>query len=286
MRSCNAPRRIFLVLATAMCCIALFASSANADDGTTTPRAIPAARAMPRSFSSYDELVAYASTLAADQSALDQKLIDTRTQLDQAVATIGALNAEEPTRGGALFDTEIEGQAREAHAEAARLSAKAVSLQRTAQQLSAAGALTAPATAAWRMPTVGQITQPFGPTALGVEPARVYNGTSYAHFHDGVDIAGVWAADIVAPARGRVVFVGRMMDGAEVVVIAHDGGLVSMYAHLDDALHPPTVKAGDELAAGQKIGTVGATGIVTGAHLHWGVWRNGQLIDPMSLVSK
>jgi len=136
------------------------------------------------------------------------------------------------------------------------------------------------------MPTVGQITQPFGPTSLGVEPARVYNGVSYAHFHDGVDIAGVWAADIVAPARGRVVFVGQMMDGAEVVVIAHDGGLVSMYAHLDNYLHPPAVQAGDEVAAGQKIGAVGMTGIVTGAHLNWGVWRNGQLIDPLSLFAK
>jgi bla regulator protein blaR1 len=76
------------------------------------------------------------------------------------------------------------------------------------------------------------------------------------------------------------------MDGAEVVVIAHDGGLVSMYAHLDNSAHPPTVKAGDEVAAGQKIGTVGMTGIVTGAHLHWAVWRSGQLIDPLSLVAK
>ena len=235
--------------------IVLFASSANADDGATpTPRAVPATRAMPRSFSSYDDLIKYATQVAADQSALDQKLIDARTQFDRVITTLGVL------------------------------SVTAVTLYRTQEQLSAAGALTAPATPAWRVPTIGEITQPFGPTSLGVEPARVYKGVSYAHFHDGVDIAGAWAADIVAPARGRVVFVGTMMDGAEVVVIAHDGGLVSMYAHLDNRQHPPTVAAGDEVAAGQKIGTVGMTGIVTGAHLHWAVWRDSQLIDPMSLV--
>src|SRR5690349_9956304 len=105
-----------------MCCIAVFASTANADDGTSAPRALPPARAMQRSFSSYDELIAYASALAADQSALDQKLIDMRTQLDQAVATIGVLIAEAPTRGGALFDTEIDGQARDAQAEASQLN--------------------------------------------------------------------------------------------------------------------------------------------------------------------
>ena len=266
--------------------IVLFASSANADDGTTTPRAVPAARAMPRTFSSYDDLIKYASQVAADQSAIDEKLGDARAQFDQLISTLDTLNPDTRVRGGALFDRESERQSRETRSEASQLSVQAVTLYRTPQQLAVAGALTAPATPAWRMPTIGEITQPFGPTPLSVEPARVYGGVSYAHFHDGVDIAGAWAADIVAPARGRVVFVGTMMDGAEVVVIAHDDGIVSMYAHLDNRQHPPTVAAGDEVAAGQKIGTVGMTGIVTGAHLHWAAWRSGQLIDPMSLVGK
>ena len=88
----------------------------------------------------------------------------------------------------------------------------------------------------------------------------------------------------MAPARGRVVFVGMMMDGAEIVVLAHDDGVVTMYAHLDNWSEPPTVVAGDEVAAGQKIGTVGLTGMTTGMHLHWAAWKNGALIDPMSLL--
>ena len=286
MHSRNALSRALTFLGTAMFSIVLFASPANADDGTAPPRAVPAARAMPRSFSSYGDLITYATAVAADQSALDQKYSDATTQFSQAISALGALTQEVPIRGGALSDRESEDRSREARSEASQLSVKAVTLYRTQQQLSAAGALTAPVSLAWRMPTVGAITQPFGPTAVSVEPARIYDGVSYAHFHEGVDIAGQWAADIVAPARGRVVFVGTMMDGAEVVVIAHDGGLVSLYAHLDDRQHPPTVAAGDEVAAGQRIGTVGMTGIVTGAHLHWAVWRSGQLIDPLSLVGK
>jgi len=243
-------------------CLALFSASvlanvANADDGTSAPRAVPAARSMPRAFSSYDDLIKYATRVAADQGALDQQLGDAQARFAQ----LGADN------------------------ERLALVMKAAALYRTEQQLAAAGALSAPRTPSWQMPTMGEVTQPFGPTPLWVEPGRVYHGIPYAHFHDGVDIAGQWAADIVAPARGRVVFVGAMMDGAEVVVIAHDDGLVSMYAHLDNWAHPPAVAAGDEVAAGQKIGTVGMTGIVTGAHLHWAVWRNGELIDPLSLLS-
>lgn len=89
---------------------------------------------------------------------------------------------------------------------------------------------------------------------------------------------------ILAPAHGLVVFAGTMGDGAEVVAIAHDSGLVSMYAHLDNYVFPVPVKAGDTVEAGDHIGNVGLTGITTGAHLHWSVWRNGELIDPLSMI--
>lgn len=128
------------------------------------------------------------------------------------------------------------------------------------------------------------MTQAFGPTRLRVEPSRVYGGVAYAHFHEGVDLAGAWAADVIAPVRRRVVFVGRMLDGAEVVVLVHDGGVVTLYAHLNASNSPPPVAAGDEVAAGQTIGTVGRTGITTGMDVHWAAWRSGELIDPMGLI--
>jgi murein DD-endopeptidase MepM/ murein hydrolase activator NlpD len=143
-----------------------------------------------------------------------------------------------------------------------------------------------PANGAWMTPVEGELTQGFGKTTYRGEPARTYEGVYYAHFHDGVDIAGDWMAPVVAPTRGRVVYVGRMFDGAEIVVLAHDNGLVSLYAHLDIYGSPPPVQAGDEVAAGQRIGTVGRTGITTGMHLHWAVYRGGEPIDPLALLGR
>jgi len=249
----NALSRALLVLAGMLAVGALLTSPANADE--PTPRAVPVARAYPRVFSSYDAVIAYAGAVAADQAALDRHL-----------ATVRDAQGER----GELLDT--RGGYRRLHA-----------LELAESKAFAAGALTTEAVP-WQMASVGEITQPFGATKLRVEPARTYAGVYYAHFHDGVDIAGDWMAPVVAPTRGRVVYVGRMFDGAEIVVLAHDNGLVSLYAHLDAWASPPPVAAGDEVAAGQRIGTVGRTGIAFGMHLHWAVYRNGEPIDPISLL--
>jgi murein DD-endopeptidase MepM/ murein hydrolase activator NlpD len=280
LRTRNALLRTLLVLPVATACLALFGATASADEGAIPPRAVPAARSMPRSFNSYDDLITFASSVAADQAALDQRAIDTRARLDASISLLVARQ----TSGvrGTLFAPDAD---RLSRVDQAALTVQVVTLIRDQQQLQEAGALTAPRTA-WRIPTVGEITQPFGPTDLWAEPARTYNGVAHRHFHDGVDIAGTWMADVVAPARGRVVYVGLMADGAEVVVLAHDAGVVTLYAHLDAWQSAPPVKAGDEVAAGQKIGTVGLTGITTGMHLHWAAYRAGQVIDPMSLVGK
>ena len=252
-------------------------TQALADEAT--PRAFPQARAYAPAFSSYDALIAYATTIAADQTVLDAHATTIRVERDGLSADLAA-NGANSGRGGRLFDPDAQ---RNAPSDIVSTSSRVADLTAIDHQLIGAGALTAPVTT-WQLPTVGQITQGFGPTPLRVEPARTWEGVAYAHFHEGLDLAGAWAADVVAPARGRVVFVGRMSDGAEIVVLAHDGGIVTLYAHLDAYNNPPPVNAGDEVAAGQKIGTVGRTGIVTGLHLHWAAWRNGELIDPLSLV--
>jgi murein DD-endopeptidase MepM/ murein hydrolase activator NlpD len=278
-RLCNAFPRALFVLSGVLALSLLTGSPASADE--PTPRAIPAARAYPRTFNGYDALIAYATTIAADQNALDARAAAVTTERDSLGATIAA-DIGTARRGGRLFDPDTQGDARSATAQA---SARVRDLVAIDRQLALAGALTTPPTA-WGMPTVGGITQKFGPSRLWMEPARTYEGVFYAHFHEGVDLAGEWSADVVAPARARVVFVGRMSDGAEVVVLAHDGGVVTMYAHLNASDSPPPVAAGDEVAAGQKIGTVGRTGMVTGMHLHWAAFRAGELIDPMSLLGR
>jgi murein DD-endopeptidase MepM/ murein hydrolase activator NlpD len=65
------------------------------------------------------------------------------------------------------------------------------------------------------------------------------------------------------------------------VVVAHEFGLVTRYAHLSKVL----VKAGDAVSRGQTIGQIGSTGRSTGPHLHYEVWANGKPINPLSLLT-
>ena len=102
--------------------------------------------------------------------------------------------------------------------------------------------------------------------------------------HGGIDFATPTGTPIAAPADGVIVtssnrYMGESKWG-ELVVIEHANGLRSLYAHMDKRL----VKEGDHVTAGQQIGTSGATGKATGPHLHMEVSRNGDNIDPQSLL--
>jgi murein DD-endopeptidase MepM/ murein hydrolase activator NlpD len=267
-------------MAVALCAIG-FSVPANADDvptATPVPRAVPAARSYPRTFASYDTLIEYAGGVAATQKASDDRLAALVLRVDADTATLATV-LDPRVRGGLLrsradlMDDATFGALR-----------KEVTNDNTSvRQLVADGAVvTAPP--AWRLPLLGEDTQDFGPTPYYFEPPLTYDGVYYGHFHTGTDIATAWGTPVLAPARGLVVFSGMMGDGAEVVVIAHDSGIVSMYAHLENRVFPVPVKAGDTVQAGDRIGNVGLTGNTTGAHLHWSVWRNGELIDPLSMI--
>ena len=126
-----------------------------------------------------------------------------------------------------------------------------------------------------------RITQGFGPTSLALEPARCYRGTCYPHFHDGLDLAAPLGTEVRAIASGRVTLAGRVADGAVVVLIEHAGGVTSLYGHLQPGL---AVRAGDDVVAGQAIGSVGLTGNTTGPHLHLEVDVAGVPIDPLTVL--
>ena len=242
------------------------------------PRVAPLARSYPRTFSTYDALVEYASSIATAQQASDDRLAALLVRGDAARATLTSV-FEPHARGDLLQSgTDIFNDAT-----IQTLQTELANDAVTARQLVADGAVVAPL-ASWSLPLLGEDTQDFGPTPYYFEPALTYGGVYYRHFHAGTDSAAAWGTPVLASATGIVVFVGTMGDGAEVVAVAHDAGLVSMYAHLDNHVFPVPVKAGDTVQAGDRIGNVGLTGITTGAHLHWSVWRNGELIDPLSII--
>lgn len=108
---------------------------------------------------------------------------------------------------------------------------------------------------------------------------RTFNGR-VASRHLGVDFKGAVGAPIRAANRGVVALVDTFYLGGRVVYVDHGGGVVTGYLHLSR----PLVAAGDTVERGQTIGLVGATGRVTGPHLHWTARYGTLTVNPLDLV--
>jgi len=108
----------------------------------------------------------------------------------------------------------------------------------------------------------------------------VYNGKPRSP-HAGTDFRGAAGTPIRAPNAGRIVLASALYYSGNTVIIDHGFGLYSYFGHLSSFVS----KEGDLVKTGDVVGKVGATGLVTGPHLHWSVRLAGSRVDPMSLLS-
>ncbi len=120
-------------------------------------------------------------------------------------------------------------------------------------------------------PVSGRLTSGFG--------MRRHPLLGFSRFHRGLDFGAAYGAPIVAAAAGVVRYAGWHGGHGQYVMIQHGGGMATAYGHMSRIV----ARAGAPVAQGQLIGYVGSTGLSTGPHLHYEVWRNGVAVNPASV---
>lgn len=119
-----------------------------------------------------------------------------------------------------------------------------------------------------------------GPLSSSFGRRRVLNGERRSP-HSGLDIAVDTGTPVANPAPGTVTLTGDFYFNGNTVFVDHGGGLISMMCHLSRI----DVATGQAVARGDVLGLVGATGRVTGPHLHWSVSMNGNRVDPVQVMN-
>lgn len=122
-------------------------------------------------------------------------------------------------------------------------------------------------------PTQGRISSPYGPRLHPVTGAK-------GKFHNGIDIAAPIGQTVFSPADGKITKTYDQEFGGLTMIILHDNGLESRMCHLSGYI----VGEGDVIKQGDPVAEVGNTGRSTGPHLHYGIKKDGEYVDPQDYL--
>jgi murein DD-endopeptidase MepM/ murein hydrolase activator NlpD len=125
----------------------------------------------------------------------------------------------------------------------------------------------------------GMLQRPVPGTVSSNFGLRLHPILGYTRMHKGIDFRAGYGTPILAATDGKVIAAGRAGGYGNQVRLAHGGGLMTSYSHMSRIVAQP----GERVRQGEVIGYVGATGLATGPHLHYELWKDGVPINPASV---
>lgn len=228
------------------------------------------------------EVQLQAAKIAAEekQAIADQRLAESRQARAEARATterVEQARAEQRVvvRQAQKYKRKVERRLTQLKREQERLAAAAAKAAREEAARAARAGSGVPAMAIpsggllWPVASGGRMSSSVGP--------RTHPVFGYRSCHTGQDIAAPTGTPVRASADGRVITSGSGGAYGNSIMLVHSGGLTTFYAHLSSK----SVQVGQEIKAGDQVGTVGSTGWSTGPHLHYETRVNGTAYDPM-----
>lgn len=218
----------------------------------------------------------YKADIVQKQDELRAEQAELQSELDEATKLITDIT-EDLLNNAAVLE-EFEQAEREAETNVANM-VLALEKQRQAQAAASGGGYSNGSTVvgtgqfSWPVPSCTYLTSRFG--------MRVHPITGVTKSHTGVDIGAESGATIVAADGGTVVLAGVNSGYGNCVMIDHGNGYKTLYGHMSFI----AVTNGQAVSKGDTVGYVGSTGLSTGPHCHYEVWKDGSRIDPEQFYS-
>lgn len=222
------------------------------------------------------EYEAYKTDILEKQDSLRDEQKKLQAELDEATKLITDITADLASNAATL--EEFEQAEREAETNVANMVI-ALEKQRQAEAAVSGGGYSNGSTVvgtgqfSWPVPSCTYLTSRFG--------LRVHPITGVTKSHTGIDVGAESGATIVAADGGTVVLAGVNSGYGNCVMIDHGNGYKTLYAHMSSI----AVTNGQTVSKGDTVGYVGSTGLSTGPHCHYEVWKDGSRIDPEQFYS-